>query len=243
MPRGVRLLTSVVLLAACDTAAPAAYKPPPPPPPAPVSPAQSESAHEQVEPQADSAKAQEAERATGAKKGAGHPQKATASNAKNARETEPRSPPKPREAIARAPEAPAKSAPEPAPARAPQTPPPTPAKPAPEKVRVPSTAHVRVDIPAGLQTQLDRDPRMQPWSNQVIAIIDRCYQGTTRVADSIEVRVTLHENERPDADILRLPPSLTQVVSCATGSLMRVKMPLFTGPEGARHTVRIQFTP
>ena len=45
-----------------------------------------------------------------------------------------------------------------------------------------------------------------------------------------------------DADILRLPPQLSGIVACATGKLMRIKMPLFTGSEGHKETVKIHFT-
>lgn len=112
------------------------------------------------------------------------------------------------------------------------------------KVNVPATAHVRIEVPSALQAELDRDPRMQPWVNQVMSVIDRCYTdaaGGGALAGTIEVVVTMHENERPDADIKQLPPQLSPIVACATGGLMRIKMPLFTGAEGGRRTVRIVF--
>jgi hypothetical protein len=114
------------------------------------------------------------------------------------------------------------------------------------KVNVPKTVHVAIDVPAGLQADLDRDPRMQPWVNQVVATIDRCYgsesKSNTQLAGTIEVLVTMHENERPDADIKQLPPALSPIVACATGGLMRTKMPLFTGKEGSRYAVRLRFS-
>ncbi len=113
------------------------------------------------------------------------------------------------------------------------------------KVSVPKTVHVAIDVPSGLQSDLDRDPRMQPWVNQVVATIDRCYGGEakSKAAGTIEVLVTMHENERPDADIKQLPPALSPIVACATGGLMRTKMPLFTGKEGSRYTVKLRFSP
>jgi hypothetical protein len=85
---------------------------------------------------------------------------------------------------------------------------------------------------------------MQPWVQKVIAVADRCYASKGGGADaSIVVDVTMHENARPDADIRSLPPGLAGVVACATGDLMRTKMPLFTGPEGQRHTLKIKFKP
>lgn len=115
------------------------------------------------------------------------------------------------------------------------------------KVSVPKTVHVAIDVPSGLQADLDRDPRMQPWVNQVIATIDRCYGSASKsngkLTGTIEVLVTMHENERPDADIKQLPPALSPIVACATGGLMRTKMPLFTGKEGSRYPVRIRFSP
>lgn len=99
-------------------------------------------------------------------------------------------------------------------------------------------------MPAGMQSLLDADPRMQSWSEKVIAVADRCYASKGGGANaSIVVDVTMHLNARPDADIRSLPAGLAGVVACATGDLMRTKMPLFTGPEGQRHTLKIVFTP
>jgi hypothetical protein len=149
------------------------------------------------------------------------------------------------------------AAPKSAPA-SPKAPPPAPAPQAPlvattpkpaaaSKVSVPKTVHVQIDVPAGLQADLDHDPRMQPWVNQVVATIDRCYgsesKSNTKLSGTIEVLVTMHENERPDADIKQLPPALSPIVACATGGLMRTKMPLFTGKESSRYSVRLRFVP
>ena len=109
---------------------------------------------------------------------------------------------------------------------------------------MPHTDHVSIDVPAGMQALLDDDDRMQPWVNKVIPVADRCYASKGGGANaSIVVDVTMHENARPDADIRSLPPALAGVVACATGDLMRTKMPLFTGPEGQRHTLKIKFKP
>lgn len=111
------------------------------------------------------------------------------------------------------------------------------------KVTVPSTDHVKIDVPKGMQALLDADTRMQPWINNVVAVADRCYKSKAMgTAATIVVDVTMHKNARPDADIKSLPGSLSGVVACATGDLMRAKrMPLFTGPEGERHTLKIRF--
>jgi hypothetical protein len=111
---------------------------------------------------------------------------------------------------------------------------------------VPHTAHVHVQIPSGLQAALDLDPRMQPWSEQAIQAIDQCYDAERKknpaAAGVISVRLTMHEESRPDADIKTLPPALSGVVACATGNLMRTRMPLFTSKEGDKYTVNIEFT-
>jgi hypothetical protein len=148
--------------------------------------------------------------------------------------------PKPAPARAPTPKPPATSAPTPTPVAAK----PTPAKPN-TKVVVPSTDHVRVEVPKGLQAALDADPRMQPWVNQVIKVIDGCYakerKSNPKAAGVIQVRITMHENSRPDADPKTPPSALFGVVTCATGGLMKSKMPLFTGKEGEKHTVNIRF--
>ncbi|MFT3923418.1 MAG: hypothetical protein QM778_12860 [Myxococcales bacterium] len=145
------------------------------------------------------------------------------------------------------------ASPTPTPTPPPVAPPaPVPSAPAPApsapkgKVTIPSTEHVRVDVPAGLQAALDADPRMQPWANKVISVIDGCYAGERNsnksAAGTISVLVTMHSESRPDADIKSLPSALSGVVACATGGLMRTKMPLFTGKEGEKHTLNIRFT-
>lgn len=142
--------------------------------------------------------------------------------------------------------------PEPAPVVAP-TPAPTPvAKPAPAapapvaakpktKVTIPRTDHVHVEIPSGLQADLDADPRMQPWVEKVIAIADGCHAKARASTGTIEAAVTMHENDRPDVDMRSLPAQLGSLVACATGSLMRTRMPFFTGREGTRYAVKIVF--
>jgi hypothetical protein len=110
-----------------------------------------------------------------------------------------------------------------------------------KKVVVPSTPNVHIDFPLGLQNDLNADPRMQSWVDKVIAIVDGCHAKNRSATGAISTRITMHENERPDADILALPGPLSSVVTCATGALMRIKMPLFTGHEGTRYDVRIVF--
>ena len=126
---------------------------------------------------------------------------------------------------------------------APQPPAPAP-KPA-TRVAVPNTEHVRVEVPAGLQAWLDKDTRMQPWLGKVMKVIDDCY-ASVRARDAsatgtITFRVTMHENARPDPEIESLPGALSSVVACATGQLMRTRMPLFTGTEGESYVVRVRF--
>ena len=133
----------------------------------------------------------------------------------------------------------AKGEPAPAPKSAP-----APAPAAKTHVTVPRTAHVRVEIPAGMQALLDDDPRMQPWVDKAMAIIEVCYAskggGTSATMSGV---VTMHKDARPDVDVTSLPPSLAGVVACATGDLMRNRMPLFSGPEGQRHTLKVRFSP
>lgn len=113
------------------------------------------------------------------------------------------------------------------------------------KVIVPHTEKVRVQVPSGLQSILDADPRMQPWLNQVMKVVDGCFaseqQRDAAAAGLVVVDIAMHKNARPDADIRVLPASLRGVVGCATGSLMRLRMPLFTSNEGDRFTLRVQF--
>lgn len=86
---------------------------------------------------------------------------------------------------------------------------------------------------------------MQPWLNKVIPVIDRCYGNVladnANASGVITFRVTMHKDARPDPDIQSLPGQLSGVVACATGQLMRTRMPLFTGTEGESYTVRVRF--
>lgn len=133
--------------------------------------------------------------------------------------------------------------------RASPTPPPAavsppPASPKPRQTRkvvVPSTAHVRAEIPSGLQADLDADPRMQAWLDRAISLIDGCHAQAGQPQGIVQATLTMHEEARPSADLGALPPMLGGVVACATGALMRIKMPLFTGREGTRYTVRMHF--
>lgn len=147
--------------------------------------------------------------------------------------------PVPAEPIVAAPE-PVAPAPAPAPA-----PPPPAAKPAAGRVVVPSTSRLHVEVPAGLQRWLDADTRMQPWLNKVIPVIDKCYgdvlESNANASGTITFRVTMHKDARPDPDIQSLPGQLSGVVACATGQLMRARMPLFTGTEGESYSVRVKF--
>jgi hypothetical protein len=106
---------------------------------------------------------------------------------------------------------------------------------------------VQVEVPRGLQALLDADPRMQPWLTKVMGVIDRCYATERKSSPTaqgvIQLAVTMHASARPDADIKSVPSQLGSVVACATPELMRAKPPLFTGPEGETHTVRIRFQP
>jgi hypothetical protein len=148
--------------------------------------------------------------------------------------------PVPAEPIAATPEPVA----EPAPAPEPAAPPPA-AKPTGGRVVVPSTSRLHVEVPAGLQRWLDADTRMQPWLNKVVPVIDKCYGNVLKdnpnASGTISFRVTMHKDARPDPDIQSLPGQLSGVVACATGQLMRARMPLFTGTEGESYTVRVKF--
>jgi hypothetical protein len=174
------------------------------------------------------------------------PERKTASSTKTVPADKPArdSTPKPAPAappLAPSPVAPAAEPPVPSPA-APAAAPAAEAPVKKNKVSVPSTDHVKIDIPKGMQALLDADTRMQPWVEKVVAVADRCYKSKAMgSAATIVVDVTMHPNARPDADVRSLPPTLAGVVACATGDLMRTKMPLFTGPEGERHTLKIRF--
>ena len=76
---------------------------------------------------------------------------------------------------------------------------------------MPHTDHVHIDVPKGLQHWLDADTRMQPWVNKVVSVADGCYergaQGQPKAAGVDPVKITMHENERPDADVGSVPSS------------------------------------
>lgn len=106
---------------------------------------------------------------------------------------------------------------------------------------MPRTAHVRAELPAGLQRDLDADPRMQAWLDRAFGVIDGCHGRDRTAKGVIEARLTMHENARPDATLGSVAPALGGVVACATGALLSTRMPLFTGSEGTRYTVRLHF--
>jgi hypothetical protein len=116
------------------------------------------------------------------------------------------------------------------------------------KTTIPQSKHVKVTAPARMQELLDADTRMQPWLNNTMGTIEACYADVLKSNASASGTITfvleMHKNARPDADITTLPPQLSGIVTCATGKLMRAaRMPLFTGDEGEKHTVRVKFSP
>jgi hypothetical protein len=122
-----------------------------------------------------------------------------------------------------------------------------PAKPA-TKVTVPQSKHVTISVPSRVQELLNADPRMQPWINSTVGVIETCYaqvrKDNSSASGTISFVLEMHENARPDADITSLPPQLSGIVTCGTGKLMRAaRMPLFTGKEGEKHTIKVKFTP
>lgn len=137
-------------------------------------------------------------------------------------------------------------APEP-PAPLPASPPTAAASSGGGTVRVPSTDHVRVDVPPGLQAWLDADDRMRPWLSKAISAVDACYSevrsGDPGAAGTIVFSVTMHRTARPSADVQSVPGPLRSMVICATRRLLGVKMPLFTGTEGERYSVQAHFQP
>ena len=125
--------------------------------------------------------------------------------------------------------------------------PPAPARPAPAPVLVPSTEHVHVEVPAGLQHWLDEDDRMRPWLGKAMAVVDACYAerraSNPTTGGTITFEVTMHKNARPSGRLVAADPSVSGIVMCATTRLYSIKMPLFTGDEGDRQTVRVRFQP
>lgn len=115
------------------------------------------------------------------------------------------------------------------------------------KVVVPGTDHLRVEVPPGLQRWLDEDDRMRPWVGKAISATDGCYaelrQRNPQAGGTVEFAVTMHKNARPSATVTSLPAPLKTLVVCVTSRLWGVKMPLFTGTEGARYSVKAVFTP
>lgn len=204
--------------------------PPPPPLPAPAAPPLAAPSEPPTAAPADATRAEleeAAEKSASAREAA---PKASGKKGKPSTSSPKPAPSKPAEPVKPAPSAPV-AAPTPAPVIE---------KPR-GKVTIPSTEHVRVQVPSGLQADLDKDPRMQPWANQVVNVIDGCYTKTGASPGTIEVRITMHDSARPDADLGGVPNGLAPVVACATGGLLRTKMPLFTGTEGTRYTVRVVF--
>jgi hypothetical protein len=104
---------------------------------------------------------------------------------------------------------------------------------------------VSFEVPKGLQAWLDKDTRMEPWLGKVLKVIDACYASTRKSTPSAEgaipIKLTMHENERPDADLGTVPSPLNGVVACATTKLLSARPPLFTGKEGEKYTVRVHF--
>jgi hypothetical protein len=130
-----------------------------------------------------------------------------------------------------------------------EPPAPAPAPPPPKKVAVivPHTDHVRVDVPAGLQHWLDEDDRMKPWLSKAVNVADACYAkvraDNRAAAGVIAFTVTMHENARPSGGVSSVSGPINGIIMCATTRLLGVKMPLFTGDEGASYTVKVRFEP
>ncbi|HEX2678535.1 MAG TPA: hypothetical protein VHM19_17905 [Polyangiales bacterium] len=122
---------------------------------------------------------------------------------------------------------------------------PEPAAPvAPAKVtmHVRQSEHVKVDVPAKLQALLDDDGRMQPWLDATMDIVNRCRDSNPSAEGTVTIMLTMHKDERPSAEPGKVPSALTGVFACAMSDFMRAKrMPLFTGPEGEKHTLRVRF--
>jgi len=126
-----------------------------------------------------------------------------------------------------------------------QPPPPTP--PAPVAYEMPSSAHVRIEAPKGLEADLAKDTRMKPWLQKSVAAATKCYEveakTTPKLTGTIEVGIVMHENDRPDAAIKKLPPQLSGVFACVSGAMMKSRMPLFVGKEGQKYTAKVVFKP
>jgi len=125
--------------------------------------------------------------------------------------------------------------------------PPPPAPPAPVAYDMPGSVHVQLVAPKGLEADLAKDTRMKPWLQKSVAAATKCYaieaKTTPKLAGTIEVGIVMHENDRPDAAIKKLPPQLSGVFACVSGAMMKSRMPLFTGREGQKYTARVVFTP
>jgi hypothetical protein len=137
----------------------------------------------------------------------------------------------------------ASTPPDPVPVAAPPPPPPQPKA----AVNVPSTAHVNVTVPPGLQAFLDADDRMLPWLGKAVNAADECYarerEKNASAAGIITFQLTMHENARPSGRLGGASGAINGVVMCVTKRLIGVKMPLFTGTEGASYTVTVHFDP
>lgn len=119
---------------------------------------------------------------------------------------------------------------------------PAPAPAAPKRVALPSTKHVRYLVGSGMQTLVNKDPRIVTWLKRITPVLDRCYRGLSgSPKGTVKVSVTMHENRRPSVGLKSLPGALAGMMPCATTKLMGTRAPLFTGPEGQKHTVSIQF--
>ncbi|HEX7478626.1 MAG TPA: hypothetical protein VF331_12520 [Polyangiales bacterium] len=58
------------------------------------------------------------------------------------------------------------------------------------------------------------------------------------------IALTTHEIARPTPALGSVPPALGSIVTCAMSTLMGAeRMPLFTGPEGQKHALRVRFLP
>jgi hypothetical protein len=106
---------------------------------------------------------------------------------------------------------------------------------------------VQIEVSPGLQTWLNADPRMRAWMDKAIAVVDACYAELRRsdgaATGVVELNVTMHQNARPSASVGSMPWALKGVASCVTTHLFGVKMPLFTGREGDRQTLRVELIP